>query len=193
MPIRPQAFLLSTNSIQRRTRGKLLSMDRIAINRPQSFTLYALFSILAACTTTLKPARPITGLYRLEFATDQAWHQHRMELTQQADSRRVITTLAIDRGIGPEARSPTTEETIHHAKTMAHWSGEALSLEVQIGTLEKTGYKFVLKPCTKSTPPICKDVLDWFGSAFIQSNKANHTSINEGIPVRLILEEKKTK
>mgnify|MGYP000641161618 CR=1 FL=1 len=162
-------------------------MHRIPISPRQIFMLLGLVSFCAGCHVA-GSGRTITGSYRLELATDQAWHRHRLHLAPQKDPQKLTATLEFDRGIGPAGRSPTVDEVVHVRETIAHWSGESLRLEVQIGTIEKTVYRFVLKPCTQSSASSCEKAQDWFGNAFILSGDAHPPGQREGIPVRLILE-----
>lgn len=87
------------------------------------------------------------GRYKMMLSGDAAWHQNAVEI-DTVTVEEMEGTLEVDLGLGPEAREPKADETLHKVKFKARRTSDSAPFvaEVMVGSVQPKVYRFELYP-----------------------------------------------
>jgi len=93
------------------------------------------------------PPSPWKGRYKLWIAGDASWHNCAVDI-DNLGPEEAEGQLEIDLGLGPDAREPKPDETLHKVRFKAKKAGpeQPYTAEVLVGTVQPKLYHFDFFP-----------------------------------------------
>jgi hypothetical protein len=87
------------------------------------------------------------GRYKMWLSGDSAWHQNAVEI-DGVTVEEMEGTVEVDLGLGPEAREPNADETLHKVKFKARRQSDQSPYvaEVMVGSVQPKVYRFEMFP-----------------------------------------------
>ena len=87
------------------------------------------------------------GRYKMMLSGDSAWHQNAVDI-DAVTVEEMDGTVEVDLGLGPEAREPNADETLHKVKFKARRQSDQSPYvaEVLVGSVQPKVYRFELFP-----------------------------------------------